>query len=85
MLTKKWFDKRAVAGKKWAVVVVKKIMLTYDPTAFGLITIGHTKYVACPFLNIPKHEGAEVLRDDLTKEEAMAMEKFLNFNEGVNK
>lgn len=85
MLTKKWFDKRAVAGKRWAVIVLKKVSLDYSIESFGLKVLTRTRYVACPFLNIPKHEGAEVLRDDLTKEEAMAMEKFLNFNEGVKK
>jgi hypothetical protein len=85
MLTKKWFDRRAVAGDKWAVIAVKKTHLEYSTESFNLKVLTHTRYVACPFLNIPKHEGAEVLRDDLPKEEAMAMEKFLNFNEGVKK
>jgi GH24 family phage-related lysozyme (muramidase) len=81
MLTKKWFDRRAVAGGKWAVIVVGKTRLEYVMTSFKLEVIEEKRYVACPLLNIP-NEVNEVIRNDLTKDEAMAMEKFLNFNEG---
>jgi hypoxanthine phosphoribosyltransferase len=82
MLTKKWFDKRAVAGKKWGVIVVTKTYIEYVQNSFNPIVVEKKKYVACPLLNIP-NEVHELIRNDLTKDEAMAMEKFLNFNEGV--
>jgi hypothetical protein len=81
MLTKKWFDKRAVDGGKWAVIVLVKTKLDYDTGVFGLVLREDKRYVACPLLNIP-NEVHELIRNDLTKDEAMAMEKFLNFNEG---
>jgi hypothetical protein len=79
-LSKKWFDKRAVEGGKWAVIRLHK--RHYIPSTYE--AVDRVVYSACPILNLPKHSSAEVLRNDLTKDEAMAMEKFLNFNERIN-
>jgi hypothetical protein len=74
---KKWFDKRAVEGGKWGVIKLHKHY--YSHNSFDVVE--HVVYSACPVLNLPKHINVEVLRNDLTKDEAMAMEKFLNFAE----
>jgi len=77
MLSKKWFDKRAVEGGKWAVIAVHHAV---NDSSKWDITWTKT-YNACPLLNVPKLSAVKVLRNDLTKEEAMAMAKFLNFAE----
>jgi hypothetical protein len=77
MLSKKWFDRRAVEGGKWGVVKLHKHY--YSHTSYEVIE--RVEYKACPILNLPNHNSVEVLRNDLTKDEAMAMEKFLNFAE----
>ena len=80
MLSRKWFDKRAVEGGKWAVIEL--IQRYYSASEDAVLE--RKEYKACPLLNLPKRSDVECIRDDLTKDEAMAMEKFLNFNERIN-
>ena len=77
---RKWFDKRAVEGNKWVVYSVTQHY--YSHTSFDVVEL--VRYSACPLLDLPNSDmlaNVKCIRNDLTKDEAMAMEKFLNFAE----